>query len=326
MPASPKLLVADSFRVRVNPRTGDAETRDLRGHFSRFAEAALDAWCGRPAFDGTEAELRAEARETLARAGIIPSPEFETTQTLLVPRLHRAEEQRVRSILDAFLAEARSRIAGYGAGWPRLELWGEPADPEHLDAPAAGPGLRLSLRPLPELHETIELRTAGNVELAHPQRKGPNIARFSELNRELGAEAILTDTRGRVREGATTSLIWWEPGTGAAAEAARTTSHGFVSASEQRVASVTEWLLVAAGGRRGSGRSADRAPLPRLRRALATPEELTRCEVWAVNALHGIRVATSIDGVPLSTPDEDRLVRFRRALDAAWEPVLDGAR
>ena len=322
MPASPKLLVADSFRVRLNPRTGDAEARDLRGHFSRFEQAALEAWCGRPAYEGAEAELRAEARETLRRAGITPSPEFETTQMLLIPRWPTPEEQRVLAIIDGFLAEARSRIAAYGEGWPRLELWAESGAPGDVDAPAARPELRLSLRPLPELHERVELRTAGHLELAHPQRKGPNIARFSELNRELGAEAILTDERGRVREGATTSLVWWEPETGAAADAARVTGRGFVSASEQRVASVTESLLVEASGH---GRSV-RGDRSRLERAFATPAELVRCEVWAVNALHGIRVVTSIDGVPLPPSDEDRLAWFRQGLDDAWAPVFEDAR
>jgi hypothetical protein len=44
-------------------------------------------------------------------------------------------------------------------------------------------------------------------------------------------------------------------------------------------------------------------------------------EVWALNALHGIRVVTSIDGVALPEPDTQRLACFREALDQTWQPI-----
>ncbi|WP_449283918.1 aminotransferase class IV, partial [Leucobacter sp.] len=141
------------------------------------------------------------------------------------------------------------------------------------------------------------------VRLEHPHRKGPNIARLAELNRGLGAEALLLDADGRALEGATTSLIWWRDDADQSGGAVDEPSTG-----GGRVASVTEELLHrTARGRLAAGRP--------------TPAELTRCEVWAVNALHGIRVVTSIDGVALPESHGPRLERFREALDRTWAPL-----
>lgn len=279
------LLVADSFRVRENPRTGTAEVRGLERHLDRFRRSALEAWCG---------------------------PHVPTA---------RERERHALESIDAFIAESLPRIRAFGAGWPRLELRGEvgeaPVGSRRREGRAA-PRLELQLRPLPALGDTIELRTAGPVETAHPERKGPNIARYAELNRELGAEAILTDALGRVLEGATTSFIWWTrevdalDGSGA---------HGFVVESHRRVPSVTESLILDAAGRHLVGEKPNRTRIgqPQLRRS--TPEQLAQHEVWAVNALHGIRAVTSIGGTRLPPPDERRLQWFREALDRTWEPV-----
>ena len=52
-----------------------------------------------------------------------------------------------------------------------------------------------------------------------------------------------------------------------------------------------------------------------------TAAELTSHEVWAVNALHGIRTVTSINGVALPSPVPQRLAWFREALDRTWEAI-----
>ncbi|MBO1902896.1 aminotransferase class IV [Leucobacter weissii] len=196
--------------------------------------------------------------------------------------------------LSAFILDARARIADYGAGFPRLELRRHGGTTE----------LRLSLRPLPALGRTVELRSAPGVRLPDPRRKGPNISLLADLNRELGAEALLLDETGHALEGATTGLVWWPPGNGRDPA----TDRGYLVADDRRVPSVTESLLLdAADGR--------------LEGAAASPEQLAEQEVWAVNALHGIRPVTSIDGAALPRPDERRLHRFREALDRSWQPV-----
>lgn len=238
------LLVADSFRVRVNPVTSRSEVRGWRNHLERFRT-------------GVES--------------VLPSMD--------------------RSSFDTFLAEATRAIQDYGEGFPRLELWGTPGAPSELS---------FALRPLPPLGTEIELCSAPGTVLDTPSLKGPNIARLAALNQQLGREALLTDTAGCVLEGATTSLIWWCPAD----------QNGYVVANqESRVASVTEALL------------GEIVPLtPRS----IHPSELRGQEVWAINALHGIRVVTAIDGVPAQQPDQERLGRYQRALDRRWDPLAPG--
>ncbi len=193
--------------------------------------------------------------------------------------------------IENFLRDSLAQIEDYGEGNPRLELWG---------GVHRTPQLRLSLRPLPELTESIELRSAGKTAVTpwHPERKGRNIGLFSALTRALGAEALLTNA-GAVTEGATTALIWWAG------------TEGYVSASTRRVASITEGLLREIAADQGE----------RLTPAHVTTGELARCEIWAVNALHGLRTVTSLDGRQLPTPDPHRLSKYRAALNRTWEDV-----
>ncbi|WP_181158452.1 aminotransferase class IV [Leucobacter massiliensis] len=200
-------------------------------------------------------------------------------------------EGAARKRLEAFLTEAPERIADYGPGFPRLELWAGTEGGE----PRAG----LSLRPLPELRDDLRMRTVAGTRLVHPERKGPNLSRLTTLNRELGAEALLLDGAGHAVEGATTSLAWWEG------------ERLWTADSVARVASVTEALLLGIAAEHGVTAS----------RGLRPPAVLARCEVWSVNALHGIRLVTHIDGVALPAPELLRLRRFRAALDRCWEPV-----
>lgn len=210
-----------------------------------------------------------------------------SNQSDLAPRPHQ---------LDEFLADAATRIDAAGEGFPRLELW---ATGKQGQAP--GFELSLALRPLPEIRSAITLRTAALPSIVtHPARKGPNIAAYSALGHELGCEGLLLDDHGTVVEGTTTSLVWWD-------DAGR----GYVSASTQRVPSVTEALVARIA--HGWGTS--------LTPVLIAPEQLAGCAVWAVNALHGIRPVLSIDGRVPARQDPDRLAHYRSALDGMWEPV-----
>lgn len=249
-----ELLVADSFRVRPNPRNGAAEVRGWSLHVARF---------------------RASVLASMPWAGALAE-------------------------VDTFLETSARRIAhwvhAYGEGFPRLELW-------HSEQGA--PELALSLRARPVLAHTIGMRVATGVQLTKPEVKGPNIARLADLTRSLSAEALLLDPAGHVREGATTSLVWWD----------RDTERGYVAGDPQeapfhgRVHSVTEQLL--------------RTRIADLEPALVSPAELARHETWAVNALHGIRPVTRIDETALPTPEPTRLHRAMQTLDRSWEPLFD---
>lgn len=192
--------------------------------------------------------------------------------------------------LDDFLNTAARAIVEHGEGFPRLELWG--------DAEGAFE-LAFSLRPLPALQETLELRSVGTVTLHAPHRKGPNIRRLAAIRESVGAEPLLVGSEGDAREGATTALVSWEG------------DAGFFVESRERVHSVTELLVREIADVRGTPLS------PRAH----TVDELARQEVWALNALHGIRVVTSIDDISTAQPNPARLAHFRQAIDNAWEPV-----
>lgn len=282
-----KLLAADSFRVRV--REGVAEVRGFEAHLQRFRRGVEEAKYPR-AVAGQRV-----ASEHAAELGEAP-------QSLFVWKSPLSGEERGR--LDAFIEASRSAIAGFGEGFPRLELWREPDGTSRL---------KCALRPLPELGETLDLRSTLEPPRHSSRTKGPNIDRYAALNRELGAEALLVGADGLVREGATTSLIVWryEQDTG-----------GCVVDHADRVSSITEALLSSAAETRLVGEKPDRsrgggALVP----SKLSVETLRHSEVWAVNALHGIRPVTHVDGEPRPAPIPDRLRWFREALDRTWEPV-----
>lgn len=201
-------------------------------------------------------------------------------------------------VFEPFMKTAPERIAAGGAGFPRLQLLG-PEGGEGGEASGAEPRLGVRIRPLPRLTASLELRSAPSTTLVTPRLKGPSIGRLAALNRELGAEALLLDRSGGAVEGATTSLLWWDGATLCA------------TASEERVDSVTERLVIAIAERRGDP----------VERRSCRPDQIAAHEVWAVNALHGIRRATRIDGAPTGSPDHRRLADFRDALEDAWRPI-----
>lgn len=298
-----QLLVADSFRARVGPSTGATEVRGLGLHLDRF---------------------RTGAAEMLGGA------------------VERGWWERV---FEPFMETVPERIARGGEGFPRVELW--------RDGATGAPRLDVRLRPLPALGQSLELRSAASAALVSPRVKGPNIARLAELNRELGAEALLLDDAGRAVEGATTAILWWRgdalcrvaspervasvaealvlraapaPGItpGAAVTAGNTTSAAASFGDSARIGafrpdrSETTEISERIYAPEGTGAPETTGVSEESR----TPAELARHEVWAVNALHGIRPVTAIDGVVLPEPDPDRLRAFRAALDRAWRPVV----
>ncbi len=219
-------------------------------------------------------------------------------------------------------------------GMPRLELWGaaDLAAPaghaSRLGAHADAASLVIRIRPLPAQTPNVPLDLisaapefigaacdAGSGEAdscradscqagscqAGSQRepwrerwraKGPHIDRYAALRRELNAEPLLLDFDGTVLETATCALLAW---------------HGpavHTVASRRRVHSVTEQLLL--------NELRDAGVTIRPERCL--PRDWLGAEVWAVNALHGIRVVRSIDGEPTRQAQQERLHALRRAL------------
>lgn len=162
--------------------------------------------------------------------------------------------------------------------------------------------LWLRIRPLPLLTTSLNVFTAKRT-LEKQHVKGPNISEYAAMNAQHGGETILVDDLEFVVEGATTSILWWHTGDRDAAV--------HTVASSNRVPSTTEQTLVRIAEHQGTT----------VRQASVQPSELARAEVWAVNALHGIRTVTSIDGQPTREPDTERLRVFREAFDDLWERI-----
>lgn len=256
-----ELLVADSFRVRADEESGRAEVRGFPLHLDRFRAGVAEALGGEEAEDAVGTDW------------------FEL-------------------VCDPFLESVPEQISRGGAGFPRLELRYDPELEAQRDASPFALGLRV--RPLPALGRRIDLVSAAFENARTPWVKGPNLARHTELNRSIGAEALLLGDAGEALEGATTAIVWWEDG-----------ALGIVE-STARVASVCEALVVSIAEHAGVA----------VRRATIAPSQLAAHEIWALNALHGIRPVRTIDGAALRTPNRARLARFRRALDETWHPVL----
>lgn len=200
----------------------------------------------------------------------------------------------VPELLTAEYAVSPEASAGCaGSGFPRLECW-------FRHEPRESPLLTLRPRPLPDITESLHLATHPRPPLDFPQVKGPNIDRYRALQEACGGEVLLLDDAGCIIEGTTTSVLWWE---------GQTLYH---TPRTGRVESVTEALIIEAAWQRGYP----------VRCRTATSQKLHDCEVWAVNALHGIRRVATIDGHVTARHNDARLREFRAALEASWQPVL----
>ncbi len=163
--------------------------------------------------------------------------------------------------LAGFRAAATVAVPAAGRWFPRVELTAE--------------GLALRLRPAPPPSLEVSVIVAGPGDpRADPRVKGPDLELLLDLRahaREQGAdELLLCDEAGALREGALSSLLWWED------EVLCTTP------DEHTLPGVTRGLLLALASGRGV-RVRVRSPLP---------AELAGREVWLTSALHGIRVVS----------------------------------
>ncbi|MCB1298155.1 MAG: aminotransferase class IV [Microthrixaceae bacterium] len=198
--------------------------------------------------------------------------------------------------LDAFWRAVAAALPRESRLFPRVELVGDPG--------AARPRLQLRLRPAPTTHATITLAShSGADPRTHPTIKGPDLEAMQQLRAQAqarGADEAVLLVDGQLIEGATTALLWWNGDT-------------LVTVPDwlPRVSSVTELSIRALAAALGT----------EVVEYLATPEELDHKEIWAVNALHGIRLVTEwLDG-PTPAAEPGRHSRWRRGLDALRRPA-----
>ncbi|MFI0716323.1 aminotransferase class IV [Streptomyces inhibens] len=194
-----------------------------------------------------------------------------------------------------FFRAAAARVPTTGTWFPRVEL-------------AATEGelaLHLWIRPAPTLGESVRLWAAdGPDRRTRPDVKGVDLDRLGALrDRALAAgadEALLLDGAGRIVEGSTTSLLWWRGDTLCTPPA-----------TPRRLASVTRELLLGIAAAQGV----------RIAYETPTPRELDGLEVWAVNALHGIRPVTQWTNLQVSAGPAVRAPRWRGHLGRLAQPA-----
>ncbi|MEV0291077.1 MULTISPECIES: aminotransferase class IV [unclassified Kribbella] len=192
---------------------------------------------------------------------------------------------------SGFWAEQLGRLPGFGRWFPRFELKdsGELAV-QLRPAPPIGGRLRVVV------HDGPDPRTA-------PRVKGPDLELLGKLRETVANRAdeiLLLDEDGTVLEAAYSAIAWWDDDVLC-----------FPPSDRPLLPSVTAKLL---------RRIAEAQGVEVVERP-ATPADLQSCEVWLLNALHGIRPIhawsdSAIDPLPnsQSTTWQQRLTDLAQPL------------
>lgn len=200
------------------------------------------------------------------------------------------EEQGLVNSSHRFLEAVEDLLPETGDWFPRIELTirGE---------------LIVRMRPAPQRTLSVIAWTSPHDPRMTPSIKGPDILALEELRsvaRESGAdEPIILGDDGFVTDGTTTALIWW-----------RGSTLCIPPRSRARVASVTLSIMedIAA------------AQAIEIVEELSTPADLASQEVWALNALHGIRSVSEWSHQEAGNPDQERLAKWRAAYAQTRKP------
>lgn len=197
--------------------------------------------------------------------------------------------------VTGFWEAAVGAIPREGSWFPRVELASRGA--WHV--------LRYRHREAPPLAVSITLTThAGGDPRTDPRVKGPDLGAMTSLRtaaqRRGADEAIVLSPEGYIVEGATTSLVWWDD------------DELCVVAHElPRIASVTERSLIALALALGVT----------VKEQYVRPADLSGRELWALNALHGIRIVTAWTDGPEPAELPGRLRLWRDRLSALHKPL-----
>ena len=201
--------------------------------------------------------------------------------------LHRERFLRTATNAEPFWDAAIAAIPTRGDWFPRVE--------QHSDG-----RLVLRLRTAPERQRAAVVATwTGADPRTQPSVKGPDLDEMVRIRasvQSLGAtEAIILSDDGYVVEGAYSGLLWWRGDIlcGPPADLAR-------------INSVTARSVLTLAAALGFDTHEE----------AVTPYELDGTELWALSALHGIRIVTGwVDGPELAEKP-GRLAAWRARLDA----------
>ncbi len=228
----------------------------------------------------------------------LPDPE-----TLLVADSWVVDDGRTRA-LDAHWARFRSSCRAHGVAADELDRFRNvvatavPREGRWFPrVQLTGRGLEVLLRRAPPgaASARVLVGPPGDPR-ACPRVKGPDLellVGLRERARAAGAdELLLCDDDGALREGALSSLLWWE------GDALCTTP------AEHTLPGVTRDLVLSLARERGI----------ELRVRSPLPAQLAGREVWLTSALHGIRVVSDWIDPPQPAGAAARAAAWRRAL------------
>lgn len=220
-----------------------------------------------------------------------------TDGTALGLDLHRtrfltsiARERYTQVDPEAFWDAAIALIPREGDWFPRVEL----------QSRAGAPLLVFRLRSAPELTRSVVVATwTGEDPRTVPGVKGPDLEAMIGVRTSVQAagagEAVILSPDGYVVEGTSTALLWWR---------------GDILCGPRdefiRVDSVTARSVLTLAAALGV----------ETHREAVTPAELDGLELWALNALHGIRIVRSWVGGPRLAEHPGRLSMWRARLNA----------
>nr|WP_250544129.1 chorismate-binding protein [Canibacter zhuwentaonis] len=247
------------------------------------------------------------------REGVPPTSSICVVESLLVQngRVHskQAHEERfcaglnqlgasiTNSELRQFWDAVWQLLPKNGSWFPRVEAY-----------PLADNAARLAcwLRPAPALKTGAKLWVYTGADVrTQPTIKGPDLATLAEIRGRAAArgadDALLVGENGRVLETTTAAVLWWRGDTLCCVPPGKTLA-------STTVAAVADIALLLGY---------------KVAREWVTLNELRECEVWIVNALHGIRVVTEICGefadsvaVPAGA---ERVLGRAEEIPAVWE-------
>ncbi|QJU53012.1 aminotransferase class IV [Herbiconiux sp. KACC 21604] len=220
-----------------------------------------------------------------------------------------ADDAATIAAATAFWGAAIGRLKAFPQArlFPRVELArvegaAGPDSAAGLDGTGLELRLRVRLAPRPRTSSVVVTRT-GDDPRRVPRIKGPDLEHLIALRgqaQEDGADEIVLLHHGLVVDGCSAALLWWRGETLVAP-----------SGDLARVASVTARSIRLIATATGT----------RVVEERARPADLEGCELWAVNALHGISVVEQwIDGPALAVRPS-RAATWRKRLAALSRPL-----
>jgi Amino-transferase class IV len=192
-------------------------------------------------------------------------------------------------LLPGFFAEIKRALPRQGRWFPRMEYHAEQDSNLRL---------YLRLRQAPAKMDSVSLWSYPEPDPRNnPSVKGPDLSLCQQLRRHAnmnGAdEAVITNAKGYVAEGALSALVWWR---------------GDVLCSSDNqtnwLPSITRDEVVSIASQMGF----------EVRTENVKPQELARLPIWALSSLNGIMPVRSWIGVSEQLPESVNLDAFLKRL------------